>query len=454
VKSLSVRIFLSFWLALLAIVAAAIGVTVLSLTSNELQPQERDAQVAEAASALARGGREGLVNWLRAKGQQEQSASIMIIDESGHELLGRQFGRRSPGRRIRAGRGSIAIEGVQVRGPEPFPLLVGRNGETYRLAMLRPRPDRFGLRALLEARVWITLIALAITALVSWILARSITRPIDDLTNAVQNFASGSLDGAPSRRTLGRRDELGRLARDFATMGARIRELLASRERLLRDVSHELRSPLARIRLALGLARQPGSNVDQQLTRLEHNTERLDALIGQILSVTRLGAGDEALRRTETDVAALVSGIARDADFEARAVGKRVRLLSPTNGLSLRIDATWMASAIENAVRNAVRHTAVATEVTVSLETSPGSVTVRVADHGPGVPETELKNIFEPFHRVVDARDRNSGGEGLGLAITARVVAAHGGTAAARNAPDGGLIVELVLPRLWSDDST
>ncbi len=443
-KSLSLRIFLSFWSALIAIVAAAIGVTILFLTHREEMPRTRDVLLSEAAAALAHGDRAGLESWLQGR-EHGSGPRVYAFDESGHELLNR------PTEHLRERQGRFppapTVDGVRMRPPEPYPMLIGREGTEYRLMVVPRRPGAFGALGFTEVRVPILLIALAITALVSWWLARSITRPIDDLTRATQSFANGRLDAVPAPATLARRDEVGRLAASFGDMGARIRALLASRERLLQDISHELRSPLARMRLALGLALQPGGDVSQQLGRIERDVERLDALIGQVLSVTRLEAKIAALERAETDLLALVGGIAHDADFEAQAMGKSVRLVAPAEAVWATVDPTWMASAIENVVRNAVRHAPTASEVVITLVQHAATVAITVRDHGSGVPETELAKIFEPFYRVASARERDSGGEGLGLAITARVMTAQGGRVEARNAPGGGLEVELVLPR-------
>ncbi len=444
-KSLSLRIFLSFWSALIAIVAAAIGVTILFLTHREELPRTRDVLVAQAAQALARGDRPGLERWLASR-EREPGPRVYAFDESGKELLNRPVDRM----RERQGRFAPprnAVEGVRMRPPEPNPMLIARDGTEYRVVVIPQRPGPFGALDYSEVRVPVLLISLAITALVSWLLARSITRPIDDLTTATQALANGRLDAVPAPGTLARRDELGRLAASFSDMGARIRALLASRERLLQDISHELRSPLARMRLALGLAAQPGTDVAQQLGRLERDVERLDTLIGQVLSVTRLEARIAALARLDTDLVAMVSGIVRDADFEAQAAGKSVRLCAAPVAARAAVDPTWMASAIENVVRNAVRHTPAGSDVQVDLAARPGALVITVRDHGCGVPEGDLAKIFEPFYRVTTARERDSGGEGLGLAITARVMAAHGGGVEARNAPGGGLEVELVLPQ-------
>jgi len=444
VKSLSLRIFLVFWAALIAIVAAAIGVTILFLTHREELPRTRDVLVSEAAAALARGDRPGLEAWLASR-QGDPGARVYAFDERGRELLDRTVDRprERPGGFVNPPNG---VAGVRLRPPESMPTLIAPDGTEYRLMVVPQRPGPFGALGFSEVRVPVLIFALAITALLSWLLARSITRPIDDLTTATQAFANGRLDAMPAPSTLARRDELGRLAASFGEMGGRIRALLASRERLLQDISHELRSPLARIRLALGIAAQPGADVSAQFGRLERDVERLDTLIGQVLSVTRLEAKMAALERVETDLVAVITDIVRDADFEAQAAGKSVRLISSSASASVAVDPTWIASAIENVVRNAVRHTAVGSEVLITFARRAGALAISVRDHGPGVPEADLMKIFEPFYRVTSARERDSGGEGLGLAITARVVAAHGGRVEARNAAYGGLEVELVLP--------
>jgi two-component system sensor histidine kinase CpxA len=449
VKSLSLRIFLVFWAALIAIVAAAIGVTILFLTHREEVPRTRALVLDEAVAALAQGDRAGLEAWL-VRRQSGSGPRVYVFDESGRELLERPV----EGLRERLVRERLAglrapareVPNVRVRPPEPYPTLIAPDGSEYRLLVVPRRPGAFGALGFSEVRVPVLLFALAITAVLSWLLARSITRPIDDLTRATQAFANGRLDAMPAPRTLARRDELGRLAASFGEMGGRIRALLASRERLLQDISHELRSPLARIRLALGLAAQPGADVAAQFGRLERDVERLDTLIGEVLSVTRLEAKIAHLERVDTDLVALVGEIARDAGFEAEAAGKSVRQVMETSAAVAAVDPTWMASAIENVVRNAVRHTAVGSEVLITLRQRPDGIAIRVRDYGPGVPPEDLAKIFEPFYRVTKARERDSGGEGLGLAITARVMAAHGGRVEARNPDGGGLEVELWLP--------
>jgi two-component system sensor histidine kinase CpxA len=228
-------------------------------------------------------------------------------------------------------------------------------------------------------------------------------------------------------------------------MAERIESLIEAQRRLLGDISHELRSPLARLSVALGLARrQAGDRAASSLDRMEREAERLNDLIGQLLSLSRLESGAERIDSHKIDLARLVREVAEDADFEARSRNRSVRILS-VDECSVEGNHRLLASAIENVVRNAARHTAEGTQVEISLRCNDRARIV-VRDHGEGVPESMLGNIFRPFYRVEDARDRQSGGSGLGLAITERAVRLHGGEVRAENAEGGGLIIEISLP--------
>jgi two-component system sensor histidine kinase CpxA len=457
VTRLSLRIFASFFAAMLVIGAGAILITwwVLAERQDDNAAQLRDA-AGRAAAALARGGRPALVAWLAEDAATRRERPLLVIDDAGRELLGRPL---PPRRAARWAAPPLRLEGapgVELRPPERLPVLVDASGTRYRL--LLPPPPRRGRGfappfMLPDARGPLLLLAVAVTALVSFGLARSITRPIRDLQRATQALSDGELGTRVAAATRGRRDELGRLAASFDAMAARLATLIEVRERLLRDVSHELRSPLARMRLATGLARQPGADVPRQLGRLETEIERLDELIGRVLDVARLDSGAGAIAPEPVDLVELLERLAGDARFEAEASGRRLEWHSEVARRPVQADPAWIASAIENVVRNALRHTPAGTAVSLALQPTPdGGARVVVEDAGPGVPEGELARIFEPFHRVATARERASGGAGLGLAIAARVMRAHGGSIEARNrrdAPGGaprGLAVTLALP--------
>lgn len=284
-----------------------------------------------------------------------------------------------------------------------------------------------------------------ISGLVCWWLARYVSKPLERLQTSARSLAAGNLEARVGEEFSRRRDELGVLARDFDTMADHVRSLLASKEDLLRAMSHELRSPLARLRVASGLARRPNSDIGKQLDRIELEAERLDTLIGQMLQLSQLRAAKPTLVRDPVELTSLLGEVVEDARLEASAAEKNVDWTAGES-LWLEGDHALLRSAIENVLRNAVRFTDPHSAVAVSLAREQRNAVIVIQDRGPGVPEAELDRIFEPFYRVAESRDRDSGGTGLGLAITSRIVGLYGGEVRAQNAPSGGLSVEIRLP--------
>jgi two-component system sensor histidine kinase CpxA len=212
---------------------------------------------------------------------------------------------------------------------------------------------------------------------------------------------------------------------------------------LLGDISHELRSPLSRLTVALSMVKQgPPEEAAENLERIGLEARRLDALIGELLALTRIDSGVDRGLPSAFDFANLVQEVASDGDFEARARRRSV-VIKRADPCTVNGFEELLRSAVENVVRNAIRHTADGTEVEISLEARNASAVLRVTDHGPGVPESMLKEIFLPFRRVANG---NSDGAGLGLAIAERAVTVHKGVIRAMNAPSGGLIVEIDVP--------
>ena len=286
---------------------------------------------------------------------------------------------------------------------------------------------------------------LLLTSLIlCYLLAAYLTTPIRKLRDATNRLAEGELQTRVETRLAKRRDELGDLARDFDEMAERIESLITSQQRLSRDVSHELRSPLARLNVALEIAKQKANPETQPvLDRIEIESQRLNDMIGRLLTLARLESGAEEIDNNRVDLAELDRDVAADADFEARANGRYVNV-SETDRCSVMGSENLLRSAIENVLRNAVRYTSEGTAVDVSLTRENGLAKILVSDHGGGVPETELTHLFKPFYRVGEARERKTGGIGLGLAIAERAVRAHKGSITARN-HNGGLQVEIDL---------
>ena len=277
-----------------------------------------------------------------------------------------------------------------------------------------------------------------------WMLALYLTSPIRKLREATNKFAGGDLTTRVAEKVGRRRDEISDLARDFDSMAERIESLVMSQQRLNRDISHELRSPLARMNVALEMARQRATpETMPQLTRIENESFRLNEMISRLLTLSKLETGSQDFDRHELNLKGLVEQIASDADFEAKARNRSVKVVRADDCRVIGSE-NLLHSAIENILRNAVRYTKEGTAVEVSLSNGNGRAVVAIADHGEGVPEVELKNLFKPFYRVEEARDRGSGGTGLGLAIAEQAVKLHKGTISAKNTADG-LEVEIVL---------
>jgi len=239
--------------------------------------------------------------------------------------------------------------------------------------------------------------------------------------------------------------------RDFDAMAERLETLLKAQSRLLNDISHELRSPLARLSVALGLVRQRANPESaDMLDRIELEASRLNELIGRILTLARLEDGEQLVPQTPVRFDEILESVTEDAEFEAQERHCHVRTSVAEGDWQVRGNASLLHSAVENVVRNAIRYTQEGTSVDIEMTSqarSGGSDAVlRVSDSGPGVPKDALEKMFEPFYRLDDARGRQTGGVGLGLAITERAVRFHGGKVSAFNRTAGGLTVEIRLP--------
>lgn len=280
-------------------------------------------------------------------------------------------------------------------------------------------------------------------------LARYLTTPIRQLRETTHEFAGGNLAARVGPKLIKRRDEIAHLGRDFNLMAERLQSMVAAQHRLLGDISHELRSPLARMSVALELARKRSApEAKSALDRIEHESETLNEMIGHLLRLTRLESGTDGFQKGEVDLARLVREVADDADFEARSRNRSVHVTT-CEECSTTGTEELLRSAVENVVRNAVRYTAEGTEVEVALRVRNGNenaAVISVRDHGQGVPEEAMEKIFHPFYRTEDARDRESGGSGLGLAITSRAVRLHGGSVKAANSQSGGFEITISLP--------
>ncbi|HDU8662149.1 TPA: HAMP domain-containing protein [Serratia liquefaciens] len=281
--------------------------------------------------------------------------------------------------------------------------------------------------------------------LFSTVLAWNLTRPMRKLRDGFDRVAQGDLSVRLFPAMRRRHDELSEVARDFDSMAERLELLVSAREQLLHDVSHELRSPLARLQLAIGLARQNAGNVENSLQRIEHEAGRLDKMIGELLALSR--AESNSLPDEEYfDLYGLVDAVVSDARYEAQIPGVEIVLQASSDvEYTVKGNAELMRRAVDNIVRNALRFSSHGQRVTVVLTLIDQLFQIEVSDQGPGVEESKLSSIFDPFVRVKSSMSGK--GYGLGLAITRKVVLAHGGQVEARNGEQEGLVITLRIPR-------
>ncbi len=291
-------------------------------------------------------------------------------------------------------------------------------------------------------------IAVLVSGIICYFLTRFLTEPILMLRSAAQRITAGDLGVRVEGDLAKRGDELGEFARDFNRMADQTEHLIHSQRQLLYDISHELRSPLARITVALDIFRTRMEG-DSTLNRMDGDLQQLNEMIGRILTVAKLESTSTLQVSATVELSELIASVAHDADFEANEKGSSVKVFK-MDYATIEGDQNLIRSAVENVLRNAVRFTAPETSVEVRLKTSEidgrRSATISIRDHGPGVPEEELPHIFKAFYRVTDAGSRSSKGVGLGLSITERIVQLHEGQLRAANMPGGGLQVEIELP--------
>lgn len=449
-KSLFLRIFLSFWLVVALLLALAILVTVAMRPTRQTSAIEAQQSkiLAEAVSAYQAGGTEQLRDYLHGVRDSQHIRAVLFRDRE--SLLGHAvapwFIDVVNGRRRTA---DTFLGRLNPRFPMLKVSTTGADGHTYTLVTELPPGQNllFGPNGIPGLGI---LIAVLISGLVCYFLAQVLTAPVIRLRKATQKLAAGDLSARVPGKSSANGDEIAQLIHDFNLMAEQIEKLVNAQSRLLKDISHELRSPLARLSVALELARQrTGPESQSILDRISLESSRMNELIGSLTTIARLESGAGSIKKQPVELEELVQEVARDAAFEAQTRNTQVQceILDelPVNG-----DAALLRSAIENVVRNATRYTAEGSAVNIRAERLQSGqledALIRVSDSGPGVPEEELEKIFQPFYRIDDARGRSTGGVGLGLAITEQAVRLHGGSVRASNLPEGGLLVEIRIP--------
>lgn len=462
-RSLFVKLFLWFWLV--SAVVAGVVVLVVWLVPVESRPRFgtlRELHGSQVRGVLATRDAHGPAAFAEHAEALERASGFRTfwLDAAGRDLLGQQVPPQV--RDLRDAHEVSDDASGRDAGREGPPIrlefdLHDAQGRLIRAVAIPLVPERRPyMQEFVASPGFLVLVAgvIGVAGLGCYALARYLSRPMRRLQDASRRFAIGDLAARVDPRLTARRDEIGDLARDLDRMAEQVQGVLSSHTRLLADVSHELRSPLARLNVAIGLAaRHVPAEGQHPLERASHEADRVNELIGRLITLARLESDAVHVVASPQSLDAIVRDAAADADFEAQASDRSVRMVR-CDSCSVRGEAPLLASAVDNVIRNAVQFTERGSTVDVTLRREARAdgdrAVIEVRDHGPGVPPDALAKIFEPFYRVSDARERADGsrGTGLGLAITARAIRLHGGGIEARNLPDEGLEVRLWLPAL------
>lgn len=443
------RIFGLFWAATVVLILAIAWITSFNFENEKLPGLDvtrMDFVLNDELRSAQRAFREGGVEQMKQRMDEMQrlrGIEIYVLNADNHDVLDRDVppevldaianpvtdseGMHSNRMRLRK------ITGADTK---PVYTAVASYKGSPLLRMMYRRPNTFWTHVL---------IAMVISAAFSLLLAAYITAPLARIRSSARRVARGDLSARVGKLPFGRSAEILALANEFDQMAARLKDLVEGQQRLIRDVSHEMRSPLSRLRVALELARSHETDETRaQLDRIEREAMRLEEMIGQAIQLSRMETTSQT-RAEDIALDELVADIAADAAFEAQARPCSLHI-AQTAPMRVHAEADLLTSAIENVVRNAVTYTSAGTTIDLRLDRVETQARLRVRDAGPGVPPGDQTRIFEPYFRTDAARQRKSGGSGLGLAIAKRAIERQGGRIRAHNADGGGLEVEICLP--------
>jgi two-component system OmpR family sensor kinase len=394
----------------------------------------------QAAEVLATGGQPALKRWLAEEAHIPPDVSIFILDQDSRDIFDRQlpnefanFVRKyviTPANEAQSNYRSLRLA----------PQLIGPDGKVYAFLVLPKTISLWGSPATLLGMI---VVALLVIGSIAWLIASRFGRPIGELQAAVRQLASGHIDARVPAAISNRRDELGALAADFNSMADQLQRLIDSREQLMQEMSHELRSPLARLQASLALATHRGKFGDTEREQIESEVHRIDHTIGEMLRFSRLEAPAAIVHRL-IRVGKLLRDLVEIAQVEAKAKNCRLELTSESN-LQVIGDLDLLRSGFENILRNAIRYAPSDSCVELTVNKKGASIIILISDRGPGIPDQYLDRIFEPFFRVKSGI-ADAGGSGLGLAIAKRAFEVMGGSIIAAPRAGGGLTFTIILP--------
>ncbi|MGL5742489.1 MAG: two-component system sensor histidine kinase CpxA [Legionella sp.] len=448
-RSLYWKIFISFWLATILIIFTTAWVISHIVQKSSLPAQEQlfmDSYANAAVATYESGQQAALLKWLNKIGISRHM-SIYLLTSTG-EIIGTQAAPDNVKKVAENLLQDQLSEGILKSGK----LIVSHeilatSGKFYRLAAVSEKPIYHFVGVPWAGLAIRLTLAAFISGLICYLLSRYLTQPLRSLGMAAKSIATGKLNTRVGHLRGHHNDEIAQLSSEFDRMAEQLETLVSSKERLLQDISHELRSPLARLQIAIELGRNKTQHLaDNEFNRMELECSRLNALITEILDFARLEKSTMDLNLQQTDLSKLLLNIIQDANYEFGKETSRVQagVLEPCH---LLLDERLIHRAIENVVRNALHYSPTTEHVIVSLkhDETKENVYIDISDKGPGVTHDQLDSIFNAFYRVDTSRTKKTGGYGLGLAIAARAIKLHHGEILALNNPGGGLLVRIIL---------
>lgn len=454
-RSLYGRIFLWFWGTTIVMIVGAVWIMQSITPEVEYLPMDEKQQfmLENSRKSLQRQfsrNRDGepVQNTLERFGQRGKMTVILLNPQNKEIILSGPMPRlhnEKPFLDLIDSANPLRI--ITPMGDFSGPMAINLVDTDYLLFVGRVRPMGFPGEMRRKPPLLLISLVLLISAFLCSLIAWSLVKPIKQLQEATKRMASGELTSRVGSASY-RGDEIGQLGRDFNHMAEQIETLLNGQKRLLGDISHELRSPLTRMQLAIGIAQQQDPSVSsasnaQALARIEKEAHQMEHMVAQVLMLSRLDSNARTSQKRIINFDALLTGLLADCEFEAKSMDKQLSVNIECDA-NISADEDLLASGIENVLRNALKYAERHVSFTLCIQDKVAELVI--CDDGVGIPESDLSHIFQPFYRVSSARERDSGGIGLGLAIASRAVAVHNGKITAHNQIKGGLCVHIRLP--------
>lgn len=444
-QSIYSRFLITLLATIFAMVLISIGVAFrvvdqwyTSFYEDNLAPSEK---VLTIGSIFSSEGRQAVEQWLTDRNNFADGFVIFLIDENGKDILGRTIPSFISRELLLRHSDENTTDSGYHLGIRPK--VVGADGESY---MVFPAPHYIPLSQVIrfqDPRWLIFIFALLIGSLICFLLTRSLTKRLHRLTESAEALSQGHLDARVHLRNV---DEIGALGLQFDRMASRIEELISSRQKMFRNLSHEMRSPMARMQIAVDLLEDSPEDPSPQIERIRHESQVQKVLLEQIIEFAMLEDPEGYYEFNPIDLIEVIDIIFHDAKFEANAQNKDVLLEMAMERLLIKGNQELLSSAIENVIRNAIRFTSKHSNVTIKVnQISQDSVKIVVEDEGLGVPANEIDEIFEPFRR---GSVKDASGSGIGLSISKLAIKKMGGSIAAHNLTSGGLAVTIILPTI------